>query len=187
MSFLSQPITLQSLFGPKRVIVGGPDINVVISESTSDVLTITKQPVQQGASITDHAYKEPTVFTMVALFQNNSLISSLLSTFTGGGLNAIYQELLTLQTSRAPFDVLTPKRIYKSMLMATLSQVTDKLTENILSVTMTFQQIVIVSVGTIQIDPSKLKNPGSNAATLPSGPKSILASTAQGVQALVGR
>lgn len=187
MSIISQPITLQSLFGAQRVIVGGPEIQVIISENTTDVLAITKQPVQIGASITDHAYQEPTVLSMQAQFKNTNLISSLLSTFSGGGLSKIYAELLKLQGSRAPFDVITPKRIYKSNLMQTLSNVTDKLTENILSVTMTFQQVLLVNVGTATVDPSKLKKRASNAATKASGPKSVIVSEVQGVKALVGR
>lgn len=179
MSFLSQPITLQSIFGTKRAIVGGPDINVTVSENTTDAVTITKQPVQKGASITDHAYKEPTLFSMVAQFSETNFIASLINTFSGGGLKQIYQDLLDLQDSLEPFDVITPKRIYKSNLLATLTVTTDKTTENILAVTMTFQQIVIVNVGTVAIDPSKLKNRGLNAATAASGPKSIIKSVSQ--------
>lgn len=181
MSIFSQPITLQSLFGPNRTI-DTIEVQVIVSESTTDVLTITKQPVQQGASITDHAYKEPTSLTMTALFKDNNLIRGVLSPFSSTGLRELYQKLLELQTNRAPFIVTTPKRIYNSMLLATLSQVTDKNTENCLSVTMSFQQIVIVNIGAIQVPPSLLRNPGSNAKTLPAGNKSIIQSLVQAVQ-----
>lgn len=186
MSILSQPITLQSLFGPQRKI-GPINAQVVPNESTSDILTITKQPVQKGAPITDHAYKEPTTFSMTAFFKENGFVAGLANTFSGGGLQQLYQDLLDLQASRIPFDVITPKRVYPSMLMAGLSQTTDKTTENCLSVTMSFQQVLIVNIGVIQVDPSKLKNPGSNAATRPSGPKSVIKSLSEGARALAGR
>lgn len=181
MSIFSQPITLQSLFGPKRTI-GTIDVQVIISESTTDVLTITKQPVQQGASITDHAYKEPTLLTMTALFKDND-VRGVLTPFSSSGLRELYQKLLELQISRSPFIITTPKRIYNSMLLATLSQVTDKNTENCLSVTMSFQEVVLVSIGTIQVDPKKLKKPKSNSPTKPAGNKSIAKTLVDGVQA----
>lgn len=174
MSFLSQPITLQSLFGKDRKI-GEITVNVIVNESTNDTLTITKQPVQQGASITDHAFKEPTSFSMTALLKDNSLISGLANTFSGNGLAQIYQDLLDLQISRVPFDVITPKRIYRSMLMASLSQTTDKNTENCLSISATFQEVLIVSVTTTTVPLLKQKLGKVTSGIQKAGKKSALA------------
>jgi hypothetical protein len=57
MSFLSEPITLLPI-RPNRSI-GGITGYITLVENATDKLTITKHPVQQGATITDHAYKEP--------------------------------------------------------------------------------------------------------------------------------
>lgn len=173
MSFLSEPITLQSLFGKNRKI-GPITVNVVVNESTNDTLTITKQPVQQGASITDHAFKEPTGFSTTILFRDNLTKS----------LSKIYQELLDLQESRAPFDIITPKRIYRNMLMATLGQTTDKSTENCLSITASFQEIIIVSVVTTQVPRLRQRNAAVTGATQNAGKKSALLSLKEGVGAL---
>ncbi len=163
MSFLVQPVTLQSLLGKDRKI-GSITVNTVISEAATDTLTITKQPVQEGASITDHAFKEPTGFTMQVLFQDNIRVS----------LSKLYQNLLDLQTSRAPFDVITPKRIYKNVLISTLGQTTDKHTENVLAINITFQEIIIVKVGASSVARSNQKNPGATGATEKAGKKSFL-------------
>jgi hypothetical protein len=177
MSFLSQPITLQSLFGTKRTI-GPITVQTPINEETTDVLTVTKQPVQSGAPITDHAYQEPTVLTMNILQQNNTSIlglQELTETFSGpgaGGLAQIYQTFLSLQSSRVPFNVLTPKRVYKNMLITTLRQNTDSKTENILSLSITLQQVIIVSVGTVQVPPTQQTNPAATQATQNAGQKS---------------
>lgn len=184
MSFLNQPITLQSIFGAKRMI-GPITTQVVISEETNDTLTITKQPTQEGASITDHAYKEPTSFTTQILQQNNDIISGLQQTFSGagsGGLAQIYQTFLDLQNKRTPFNILTPKRVYKNMLVAVIRQHTDRLTENILSLNISFQEVIIVSVGTVQVPKSRQKNPGSSQATQNTGQKSGLLSAAQAIR-----
>ncbi len=180
MSFLSEPVTLQSIFGKGRKI-DTIKVQVIIGENTTDTLRITNQPVQVGAAIADHSYKEPTSLSMTAHFKDNGLISGLLNTFNGSGLSKIYQDLLDLQSKRSPFTVITPKRIYNSMLMTSLSQITDKATENILSVSMTFQQVILVNVSTVTIDRGSLKNPGSNGATQPAGNKSALLSLKEGV------
>lgn len=172
MSFLSEPISIIAI-RPSRKI-GDINVNVVMSEATSDTLTITKQPVQQGASITDHAYKEPTAFSMQILFRDNLALS----------LSKIYQNLLDLQSSRVPFDVITPKRIYRNMLIGTLSQTTDKNTENCLSISIAFQEIIIVKVSTTQVPRTKQKNPGATGKTENAGKKSALQSLKEGIGAL---
>jgi len=163
MSFLSVPISIFAVRPTRRI--GEITANVVIDESTNDTLTITKQPVQQGASITDHAYKEPTVFNTTILFRDNPAKS----------LSKIYQELLDLQVSRVPFDIVTPKRIYRSMLIATLAMTTDKSTENILKITASFQEVIIVPVTTTTVPRQKQKFASSTSKTENAGKKSALA------------
>jgi hypothetical protein len=179
VSFLPQPITLQSVFGKKRLI-GTITVQVIISEETSDALIITKQPVQTGASITDHSYKEPTALTMRILQQDLS-VSAIASTFSGNGLSAIYQKFLDLQSSREPFNVITPKRIYKNMLVASIRLNTDKLTENILSLEIGLQQVILVTIGVATIPPSNQRNKKSTQANQSLGKKSALLTGAQGV------
>ena len=151
-------------------------VNVVINENTSDVLTVTKQPVQQGASIADHAYMEPTVFSHTIYFSANLNLS----------LPKLYQQLLTLQSSRVPFNIVTPKRTYTSMLLTNLSQQTDGKTENCLAITASYQQIIVVPIATIAVSRANQKNPANTSATVPSGKKSVAASLVQGVKGAVG-
>ncbi len=176
MSFLTQPITIQSLFGKDRKL-GTITLEVVVNETTNDTLTITKQPVQQGAMITDHAYKEPTSLSMQALFSDNL--------FTR--LSTVYSDLLELQRSRVPFDVITPKRIYRSMLIASLGQTTDKHTENILSISMTLQEVIIVKVTTTTVERARQKTPAVTGETQSAGKKSFLRSFTEGIGALISR
>jgi hypothetical protein len=172
MSFLTQVLDFISIRPLRRI--GEIDAYVVVSENTNDTLTITKQPVQQGASITDHAYKEPTTFSTTALFKAGF----------SQPLSKLYQELLDLQVSREPFDIVTPKRIYRSMLLASLSQTTDKNTENCLAVNMSFQEVIIVTVSTTQVPRLKQRIPGATGATEKAGKKSALLSLKEGVGAI---
>lgn len=172
MSFLSEPISIIPIRPARKI--GSIDVTVTISEATDDTLTITKQPVQQGASITDHAYKEPTTFSMQILFQENLSLS----------LAKLYQNLLDLQISRTPFDVVTPKRIYHSMLMSTIKLTTDVKTENALAINVGFQEIIIVKVSTTQVPRTSQKNPGTTGATENAGKKSALQSLKEGIGGL---
>lgn len=176
MSFLNQPLT-DILIRPQRKI-GEIFVKVVLSETTNDVLTITKQPVQQGASITDHAFKEPTTFQMSAYFSDND----------GVDLSKIYSDLLDLQVAREPFDIITPKRVYKNVLIATLGQTTDKRTENTLAVSFTFQEIIIVKVSTTQVARAKQKSAGKTGKTENAGKKnaSIIVKTVDASKILAG-
>lgn len=152
-------------------MIGTINVNVVINENTTDTLTITKQPVQQGASVTDHAYMEPTVFSHTIYFSSNLNLS----------LSKLYQQLLTLQSSRVPFSIVTPKRVYSSMLLATLSQQTDSKTENTLAITASYLQVILVPIGVLQVTRANQGNPAKTAQTVPSGKKSGLATFTQGV------
>lgn len=168
MSFLSQP--LQTIFIKPARMVANIKIQVTVNEQTADTLTITKQPVQQGATITDHAYLEPTAFSHTIYFAAAG-VEGLVS---GNSLAQIYQQLLTLQANAIPFDIVTPKRIYHNMLMAALTQTTDKLTENCLAIHATYQQVILVPVLATSVQRSKLSNPGSNSPTQNGGAKSAL-------------
>ncbi len=174
MSFLDQP--LQQIFIRPQRRVGEIDINVVINESTTDKLQITQQPVQQGASISDHAFMEPTTFSMSAYFKDNFGVS----------LAKVYADLLTLQKSRTPFDVVTPKRIYRSMLIGSLSQTTDRNTENTLAILFTFQEVIIVNVSTTTVPRGRQRNAGTTGKTENAGKKSAILTLKEGIGGLLG-
>lgn len=153
---------------PKR---GFSDLQtyITLEETHQDDIDITDHPIEQGAVISDHATKRPAELTIKIAWSNSTpaegvdgIASSLLvgvsglaqtpgiiqSSLLGKSTNqvtAIYQKLLALQAARKPFDVYTGKRVYTSMLLKSIMAQTDKSTENVLSVTLTLRQVVIVS------------------------------------------
>lgn len=158
LEFLPQPVTIR----PARCI--GPfTATVVIEETATDKTTITKHPVQQGAQISDHAYNEPSTVVIKAAYSESDKDMP---------LDEIYNRILALKNARIPFDVVTGKRIYKNMLFETVINATDAATENILSITATLQEVIIVSIGTTVIPArSKQKNAGKTGATEKAGSK----------------
>lgn len=146
---------------PRRSI--GPfNATVTLEEIASDDLEITQHPVQQGATITDHAYLKPATVSIKIMF--NAVDAPLAET---------YAKLRQLQASREPFDVVTGKRAYKNMLFKSLGQTNDAQTENVLSISAELQEIFIVQVETTTVPPRKQQaNPGRTGATENAGQKS---------------
>lgn len=177
MSAINQALQFFSI-GPQRSFAGIKGY-ITNSENTTDKLTITKQPIQNGAMIADHAFKEPVSLSIQIQFADNLTQN----------LNQIYASLLALQEPippavLTPFSVNTPKRTYNNMLLGTLGCTTDKKTENVLSITATFEEVIIVPVTTTTVPPSQLKNANVNQGTQKAGHKSALLTLAQGIGAV---
>lgn len=169
MSFLSQPISLIPVMPQRKIDT--INVNVILNESTTDKLSITQHPVQMGAMISDHAFKEPTALTMQILQSYNSTTS----------LTALWKQFLDLQNSRIPFTVVTPKRTYANLLLASVSVTTDKSSENCLSVNLTFQEVIIVRTTTVSVPRSKQKTPAKTGKTENAGHKSAFKTLVDGL------
>lgn len=132
------------LFLRKRSIAGFLP-KATVKEDHEDSLEITRHPVEEGAKITDHAYKMPARITMRCYFSDFGVdFAGSLFSISLSSIQDVYNALLKLQESRIPFDVVTGKRSYTNMLLAHLSVETDVETEHILSVNATMEQIIIV-------------------------------------------
>lgn len=148
-------------FFPRRA-VGPFNATITVEESSKDDLEITQHPVQQGASITDHAYVKPSTVSLKVMWND-----------TDAPLSETYANLLALQSSRVPFDVVTGKRVYRNMLMKALSLTTDALTENVLNINMELQEIIITSLEVVSVpERPKQANPGKTGKTDNAGAKS---------------
>lgn len=151
---------------------------VTIKELHTDKMTITKHPVEQGASITDHAYKQPAELMLQLAWSNSGIqaaledVIGLASVITGdqsGDFNymvTMYNKLLALQEARIPFNVSTGKRQYKNMLISSLSVPTEAPTEHALFVTIMLEEIIIVTTQQVTSTSADVQqNPQSNAPT----------------------
>jgi len=147
--------------------IGGIIPDVVIEETTEDVLEITKHPVQQGATISDHAFKKPVTLKMKCLWGEKS-----------GDINITYQKILDLQSKRTLIDVITGKRNYKNMLIGSMSCTTDATTNTILSIQFSLEEIIIVNVVVTSVPArSRQRNAGKTGATENAGQKSAQTET----------
>ena len=121
--------------------LGGIFPDVVVEEVHQDNLTITQHPVEVGAPVTDHAFMQPYMVDLHAMWSDSSAQSS-------GYVQEVYNALLALQASAKPFSVVTGKRSYSNMLLRTLGIRTDDATEWALDCHASCQQIIITSTQT---------------------------------------
>ncbi|WP_210531144.1 phage baseplate protein [Pantoea ananatis] len=170
---------LSTLFSQQSRKIGLIIPDVVISEKHSDVLEITEHPTENGAPVADHAYKRPPELTMDGGFSGGGTLLDMFDTSSVGlslGLSPreTYQQLLDLQASRVPFDVVTGKRIYRNMLIRVLDVTTDRTSENVLMASLTLREFIITQTQTISVaDKSEMTDGVSTSPVQNTGTKSV--------------
>jgi hypothetical protein len=128
--------------------------DAVVRELHSDRLTITRHPVEYGAQISDHAYREP---AQLALVYGWTLGSPQNTEEDTQFLVRIYEQLIALQRSAQLFDIYTGKRYYQNMLMEECDLETDYWTENSLSVNIKCSEIILANTATVTIPDASLQ------------------------------
>lgn len=169
---LNNLVSVQSQ-SPTRNI-GGIIPNCTIEEEGVDEITKTQHPVEQGAAISDHYYKEPASLTMRVAWSNAAAEAA-------GDPNYvidIYNKLLALQVAGSVFQVITGKRLYKNMLMLRIRVSTDETTEYALAIVAEFEEIIIVQTQTTSVPPAnQQKMPEQTAAPTNVGSQQLLPAT----------
>lgn len=143
---ISGPLILTSIgdvyIDPFRAI-GFIIPQVIIEEVSRDELDITLHPVENGAPITDHAYKKPMEVSIRAGWSNSGQYP--------GYTQDIYNSLLGLQASLTPINVFTGKRFYQNMLISSLIQTTNQESGDFaLMVQALIKEIIIVNTQATQ-------------------------------------
>lgn len=143
---------------------------VVVEEESTDKLILTDHPVEQGAAITDHAYKLPSTLTIKAGWSsaqqfgaNWNLIPQIPNP---SYLQDLYTSIRQAQQDRKLLTVQTGKRVYSSMLLEEITVTTDEKSENILMLRLTFREIITVSTQ-VSNDQVQVANPSQPQSTAP--------------------
>jgi hypothetical protein len=166
-------------------------VYVPIREQHHDEMTITDHPVEQGAVISDHAYRLPALprfrfgwsATEAASAANLSAYGVTLPTFSGlwagdnsaSYLQGLYAQLLNLMATKTLLTIVTGKRAYNNLLILSIDELTDETTENALMLDITCKQIIMVSTATVTvpINTSAQGNPQANTPPVNSGNKQL--------------
>ena len=132
--------------------ISGLFFDGVMSTEIQEQLTITSHPVQSGANISDHAYREPTHITM-EVFMSDAMASrqpGQFNSFFNKSVSA-YQRLLDLQRSRIPMVVHTRLGTYQNMLIESISAPDDASTMNGLRCTVAMREVLVATVATVKV------------------------------------
>lgn len=148
--------------------IGGIVAEVTVKERAQDELTITAHPVERGAPITDHAFKNPaTLAVQIGWSAANP---------DGRDLNDIYDELLAMQVNAKLLVVQTGKRLYENMLIRSIAIDTDQMTENALMLTVQLQEIILVDTLQVTMPPNANRTaPQSASGVADTGTKAATA------------
>lgn len=171
--------------------IGDLVADATVEEVHNDDLEITDHPVDQGTTISDHAFMRPREVIVKFGFSNSSvptapgfnpgniIPSSLLSGSSPKQIKTIYDKLLTLQVNRTLITVVTGKRTYKNALIRSLRVHTDKTTEETLMVEATFREMILAStqVVTVAAPPEDQKDKTKTQPPITSGTKSLSPAT----------
>jgi hypothetical protein len=120
---------------------------VWIEEQHRDQLAITEHPVEQGTTVSDHAFRRPSECTIRLGWAGESQLE----------LIAIYEGLMRLVTERVLFDLQTGKRKYTNMLAQQVAVTTDEKTEHVIMAMITCREVLMAKTSTTMVpaDPSK--------------------------------
>ncbi|HHG9944814.1 TPA: phage baseplate protein [Yersinia enterocolitica] len=175
---------LSAIFRQQSRRIGIIIPSVVVSEKHSDALEITEHPVERPTTnsvsgfIADHAYKRPSEVTMELGFAGGGSLLDFVDTSTiglslGKSPREVYQEILDLQATRKPIDVITGKRKYSNMLIRAVEVTTDKTSENVLMCVLTLREVIMSQTESVQVaDKSDMQDGVSTSGVQNSGTKS---------------
>lgn len=167
--------------------IGDITISATLEEVYHDELTITEHPVENGANINDHAFKRPNEVIIKCGWSNADYTAILGGTpakvnngmpATSTYVDAVYSQLLALQESRKPFDLVTCRRQYSNMLIQSLMVINDDKTSGALMVTATLREVIIVKTKATTLPPRDVQeDPAATAETENKGTKAPVPAT----------
>lgn len=118
--------------------IGLVEIDCFLSEGHDSTLSITDNPIEDGSSVSDHAYLNPRYLTLEIRQGAETAVDT-------------YDLLLELQALREPFDIISGLAEYFNMMIENISADRDKKTAKILSATVTLREVRIVGTESLAI------------------------------------
>lgn len=142
--------------------IGDIELDCTITERHSHRATPTRQPVEDGAKVSDHVIQEPDGLTLDGLWTDTP----------NGGERAqvarskeLYLALVTLKERGEPVDVVTGLRVYQNMIVTGIDTHKDARTGFAVPVSITLEPIRIAQQQTTQIPPDVIAASARHSAT----------------------
>lgn len=111
--------------------------------------------------------------------QTYNAVQSVMKGNSPNQVKAIYQKMIDLQRARVLIDIYTGKRVYKNMLIKSITNRTTKESENALVLEISCRQIILVStsVVTVPINKDAQADPKKTSPTTDMGSRSVKQTT----------
>ncbi|MEA3330601.1 MAG: hypothetical protein U9Q29_02785 [Campylobacterota bacterium] len=154
-------MALANLIFPKENKLATVELDIVISESVNTSSTITENPVEQGADVTDHIITNAMTFSMTGVVSDTPVkfLGGLLAgqSLLSGEKPSIkaWDELLKLQATKEPFTLVQNLKSYPNVFIESLSTTQDKDTSQMLRFTANMKEIIMVGtqeISEVQFD-----------------------------------
>lgn len=180
VDFLSVPQEQSVVVKPKRGISSTssdssiPTITItadaVVREEGDDELVVTKHPVEQGSTISDHAYALPSRLRLIYGWSSSSSQANGDPQF----LQSLYQTFLLFRANRTILTVQTGKRLYQNMILTSIRLDTESKTENALLLFLTLEEVLMATTQVVAVPSSTNQaNPSKTAPVVPQGQQNL--------------
>lgn len=163
-------MAFENLFIRTNKNLAGIQLDAVLSESHDNIIRVSKNPVELGADITDHAIIEPKRINLLAQVSDTPLglaagseiidsVTGLFGTSTEGNItrsNAAYNSLIQLMELREPIEVQTKLVLYSNMLISRIRTIQDKDSSRAVLLNIDLEEILITESEIVQLTSEQL-------------------------------
>lgn len=163
-------MAFENLFVRTEKSLGGIQLDAVMTETHTNQIRLTKNPVELGADITDHAIIEPkrinivaqvsdTPLGVAALGQIVDLVTGLFGTATSQNItrsNAAYNAMVQLMELREPIEVQTKLKIYSDMVITNITTTQDKNSSRIALMNISLEEVLISESQIVKLNADQL-------------------------------
>jgi hypothetical protein len=154
------------LDGIRRLLLELPQptlvFDLVLRERYQVASTMTRHPVEFGAEISDHVFRQPRQFTLEGGVTDTRFPNDGTDSFAAQAGSAVtrsqtaWQVLQQYQASGQLFNVQTSLELLENMVITNLSTVRDAATAKVLEFTAVMQEAIIVQTQSVKLPPEFL-------------------------------
>lgn len=149
--------------------LGAIELDAVIAETHSSSITVTDNPIEDGSTISDHAYSNPKEFVIVGGISNTPFLprEGVNNAVDQTRISAAFKQLQDLQASAVPFDVQSGLRLYKNMLITSLDVTQDAETFYVLIFRAALREVQLVKSLAVFVPASQFPSQGAAGSGQP--------------------
>lgn len=164
-------MAFDNLFIRSRKSLGGIQLDAVILETHRNTVRLTKNPIEFGADVVDHAVVDPKILSINAEVSDTplgvaafgaivDLVTGLFGSATSNNItrsNAAYNALVQIQELREPIDVQTRLKLYTDMIITNIDTSQDKDSSRIVNMNITLEEAIIVQTEIVELTADQLQ------------------------------